>query len=105
MYSNLVLSGGAFRSISLLGSIKYLEEINILKDFKNYIGTSAGAIILFFLLIGYSSNEINQILKEEYKYLTNFNFENLSNIYTDLGIDDSSKNENLLRKYLYKKKI
>lgn len=104
MYSNLVLSGGAFRSISLLGSIKYLEEINILKDFKNYIGTSAGAIILFFLLIGYTSNEINQILKEEYKYLTNFNFENLSNIYTDLGIDDSSKNENLLRKYLYKKK-
>ena len=32
MYSNLALSGGALRSISLLGAIKYLEEINILKE-------------------------------------------------------------------------
>ena len=103
MYSNLALSGGAFRSISLLGAIKYLEEINILKDFKNYIGTSAGGIILFLLLIGYTSNEINNILKEELTYLTNLDFENLSNIYLDLGIDDGSKNENLLRKYLYSK--
>lgn len=103
MYSNLALSGGAFRSISLLGAIKYLEEINILKDFKNYIGTSAGGIILFLLLIGYTSNEINNILKEELTYLTNLDFGNLSNIYLDLGIDDGSKNENLLRKYLYSK--
>lgn len=103
MYSNLALSGGAFRSIALLGAIKYLEEINILKDFKNYIGTSAGGIILFFLLIGYTSKEINNILKEELAYLTNLDFENLSNIYTDLGMDDGSKNENILRKYLYSK--
>ena len=103
MYSNLALSGGAFRSIALLGAIKYLEEINILKDFKNYIGTSAGGIILFFLLIGYTSNEINNMLKDELTYLTNLDFENLSNIYTDLGIDDGSKNENILRKYLYAK--
>ena len=103
MYSNLALSGGALRSVSLLGAIKYLEEINVLKDYKNYIGTSAGGIILFFLLIGYTSNEINNMLKDELTYLTNLDFENLSNIYTDLGIDDGSKNENLLRKYLYAK--
>tara|TARA_Y100001970_G_scaffold293404_1_gene439985 strand:+ start:2085 stop:2939 length:855 start_codon:yes stop_codon:yes gene_type:complete len=103
MYSNLALSGGALRSVSLLGAIKYLEEINILKDFKNYIGTSAGGIILFFLLIGYTSNEIYNILKDEISYLTKIDFDNLSNIYTDLGIDDSKKNENILRKYLYAK--
>ena len=103
MYSNLVLSGGALRAIALLGALKYLEEINILKDFKNYIGTSAGGIILFFLLIGYTPNEINNILEEEVIYMTNLDFENLSNIYTDLGIDDCSKNENIFRKYLYAK--
>ncbi len=103
MYSNLVLSGGALRAIALLGALKYLEEINILKDFKNYIGTSAGGIILFFLLIGYTPNEINNILKEEVIYMTNLDFENISNIYTDLGIDDCSKNENIFIKYLYAK--
>jgi len=64
-YSNLALSGGAFKSIGLLGAVKYLEEIDILKDFKNYIGTSGGGLILFFLLIGYTSNEITNILKDE----------------------------------------
>lgn len=103
MYSNLALSGGAFRAIALLGAIKYLEEINILKDFKNYIGTSAGGIILFFLLIGFTSTEINNILKDEITYLTDLDFDNLSNIYTDLGMDDGSKNEHILRKYLYSK--
>ena len=103
MFSNLALSGGAFRSVTLLGAIKYLEEINILHKFNNYIGASAGAIILFFYIIGYTPDEILQILNDEINYLTNLNFDNLTNIYTDLGIDDCSKNENILRKYLYAK--
>ena len=102
-YSNLALSGGAFKSIGLLGAVKYLEEIDILKDFKNYIGTSGGGLILFFLLIGYTSNEVTNILKDEIKYLTNFNYENITDLYTEMGIDNGDKNENILRKYLYSK--
>ena len=102
-YSNLALSGGAFKSIGLLGAVKYLEEIDILKDFKNYIGSSGGGLILFFLLIGYTSNEITNILKDEIKYLTNFNYENITDLYTEMGIDNGDKNENILRKYLYSK--
>jgi len=102
-YSNLALSGGAFKSIGLLGAVKYLEEIDILKDFKNYIGSSGGGLILFFLLIGYTSNEITNILKNEITYLTNFNYENITDLYTEMGIDNGDKNENILRKYLYSK--
>tara|TARA_B100000927_G_scaffold121921_1_gene98331 strand:- start:445 stop:1326 length:882 start_codon:yes stop_codon:yes gene_type:complete len=102
-YSNLALSGGAFKSIGLLGAVKYLEEIDILKDFKNYIGTSGGGLILFFLLIGYTSNEITNILKDEITYLSNFNYENITDLYTEMGIDNGDKNENILRKYLYSK--
>ena len=35
MYNNLALSGGAFKSIRLLGVVKYLEEIKIINKFKN----------------------------------------------------------------------
>ena len=65
MYSNLVLSGGAFRGLGILGAIKYLEETDLIKNFKQYIGTSAGAIICFFLIIGYKSYEIKEIILNE----------------------------------------
>ena len=48
MYSNLVLSGGGIRGIALLGSLYYLEEIKMINKINTFIGTSAGAIILFF---------------------------------------------------------
>ena len=44
MYTNLVLSGGALRAIAILGAIKYLEQLNLIKNIKEYVGTSAGTI-------------------------------------------------------------
>ena len=103
MYSNLVLSGGALKAVSLLGAIKYLEELDYIKHFKQFIGTSAGAIICFLIIIGYTSNEIIEILINEIDILTNLNFDNIPNFLEDYGIDDCSKNKTILKKYLYKK--
>tara|TARA_B100000780_G_scaffold269975_1_gene229315 strand:+ start:928 stop:1797 length:870 start_codon:yes stop_codon:yes gene_type:complete len=103
MYLNLALSGGILKAVSLIGSLKYLEEIKISRNFKNYIGTSAGGLLLFLYLIGYSADEILQIIKDEIDYLIDINFYNLRNIYSELGIDDSKRFENILRKYLYAK--
>lgn len=103
MFSNLALSGGAFKAITLIGAIKYLEEINISRKFKNYIGTSAGGLLLFLYLIGYTADEILQFLKEEIDYIIDLNYNNIADIYTELGIDDSKKIEKILRKYLYAK--
>ena len=103
MYSNLVLSGGALKTITILGAVKYLEELNILKDFKQFIGTSAGAIISFLIIIGYSINEIKNIFFTEIINITNINFENITNFIDEYGIDDSSINKNILEKYLFKK--
>ena len=73
MYYNLVLSGGALRAIALLGAIKYLEELNILKNIKQYVGTSAGSIISFLIIIGYSSNEIINMFSNVINNITDFN--------------------------------
>jgi predicted acylesterase/phospholipase RssA len=103
MYSNLVLSGGAFKAISLLGSIKYLENIDILKNFKQFIGTSAGGVIVFFIIIGYTSDDIKEILINEMECLTNLNIDNITDFLEDFGIEDSSKNKIILKKYLFNK--
>ena len=105
MYSNLVLSGGALRAVALLGAIKYLEELNLLKNIKQFVGTSAGSIISFLLIIGYKSNEIVKLFENNVDYITQFNIDidNLSNILDDYGMDDCSRNKEKLEEFLYKK--
>ena len=54
----------------LVGSIKYLIEINVLQNIKEYIGVSAGSILALLFLIGYTTNDLNNFFLE-------FNFEKL----------------------------
>jgi predicted acylesterase/phospholipase RssA len=90
MYSNLVLSGGAFKGISFLGSIKYLEEHDLLKHIKNVIGSSAGAIIGFLLCIGYKSSDAIAIMYEEMKMYAEreLDLDAMFSIFETMGIDD-----------------
>ena len=55
---NLILSGGGVRGLCHLGAIKALEEYNLLKDIKNYAGTSIGSIIAFLLSIGFTYTDL-----------------------------------------------
>lgn len=61
-YKNLIFEGGGVRGTAYLGSIKALEEKDILKDIHRYAGTSVGAIYATILAIGYTSKEIRNIL-------------------------------------------
>ena len=54
----LVLSGGSVKGILFLGSLHFLSEVLDMSGVKTYIGTSIGAIICYFLLIGYLPLEI-----------------------------------------------
>ena len=56
-YDTLVLSGTSSKCFLTGGAIQYLYDNNLL-NIKNYIGTSAGAIISFFLIIGYTPIEL-----------------------------------------------
>lgn len=57
-YDTLVLCGGSSKGILTLGSIQCAYDKNVLEHLKYYIGTSSGAIICFFLIIGYTPVEI-----------------------------------------------
>ena len=68
-YDTLVLSGCSQKGFITLGALQYCNDNFLLTDIKYLIGTSAGAIICYLLVIGYTPIEImvylctNQILE------------------------------------------
>lgn len=78
MIRNLIISGGSTKSIAVLGGLKVLEELYLLDDVKNFIGTSAGSIICFALVLGFSVDEALVFLKGNF----------ILNKFHDLDLDE-----------------
>lgn len=102
MYKNLVLSGGFLKGTALLGAVRYLEEHDELRSIKQLIGTSSGSLICFFIAIGYKSQEICEIIKNEVLYLIDVKFDinNLLALYTELGFDSGENMRRLIKSHL-----
>ena len=60
MYADLVFKGGGVKGIALVGAISYFEEQGY--AWKRVAGTSAGAIVASLVAVGYSANEIKDIM-------------------------------------------
>lgn len=78
-YDTLVLSGNSTNAIVTLGALQYLTDHGHIKDIRNYIGTSSGAILSLLLLIGYQPIEILTYLciEKVYKKMVQFNISNM----------------------------
>ena len=64
----LVLAGGGAKGAAHIGAIKYIEELGIPIDYV--AGTSMGAIIGGLYALGYSPDEMNEIIKSvDWNYL------------------------------------
>lgn len=94
MIKNIIISGGAVRTISVIGALKYLDEQTLLQNVDTFVGTSAGSILCFFVCIGYTIDEIVHFLHE---HLFGNNLYSLSldevinfNILTAFGMDSGS---------------
>jgi predicted acylesterase/phospholipase RssA len=104
VYDTLCLSSGGIYGITYIGALDYLieEKIIELKNIKNYVGTSIGALFLFFIIIGYTIKDINDII-------INLNFTKLQteisieNVLGDYGINNGSKFIYMMTFYLKKK--
>ena len=55
---NLVISSGGINILCLLGSLKYLNENNLLNNTKCFFGVSAGAILCTMLALEYTIDEM-----------------------------------------------
>ncbi len=79
-YNTLVMSGGGTKGFCTLGALQYMQDNNIITSasIKNYVGTSIGSIISYFVAIGYTPIEIVVYL------CSNNVFESLLNNFSSL---------------------
>jgi predicted acylesterase/phospholipase RssA len=105
MIKNLIISGGATKTISVLGCLRYLEEKSLLKHVDQFIGTSAGSMLCFLLVLGYSVEDCVKLLKD--KFIEN-NLNSLSldqlfslNILTTFGMDSGDNIVKVLQYALF----
>ena len=62
-YEYLVFSGGGIKGISYIGALTILDKLGILCKIKGYAGTSVGSIYAALLAVGYSIDEVNNLMK------------------------------------------
>lgn len=79
--TRLVVSGGGFAAIEIMGTLRGLELLGYLRNINEYAGTSAGAIIATMLALGYSTTEMMQMICEHKPFdLFRFEFNQIWNL-------------------------
>jgi len=61
-YENLVFEGAGIRGLAYCGALMELDERNLLKPIKRVAGTSSGAITATLLSVGYTPQEIFEMI-------------------------------------------
>jgi NTE family protein len=107
MYSNIVLSGGAFKIFALIGALKNIEDkYKNFKKFKNFLGCSAGSLLCLYLSLDYPIDDIFIELKKYYsssKINNNIKLNNVINFFDNYGLIDSIFIETIVQKICLKK--
>ena len=63
-FRNLVFEGGGVKGIAYVGALEALQERNILRNVTRVGGASAGAINAVLLSLGYTLEEMNEIMAD-----------------------------------------
>jgi NTE family protein len=101
LFDTLVFSGGGLRGFTYIGSLKALEEYDILKNIKTYAGSSIGALMAAVVAVGYTSGELHDfILHFDYKDVKDIS---LFNFIKNYGIDSGNRIQLFIRLLLKKK--
>ena len=106
----LFFSGGAMKCISILGSLKYLFENNIVnKNFNNIKDiyfVSGSSIYLTPLLIGFSMESTIELFKKlDYKNLSGIDNMKLQNIFNNYGLKKITDYKYIMKTVLKSKNI
>lgn len=104
-FTSLVIAGGALKVISVIGCIKYLEEENMLRHLKHYVGSSAGSLMCFFLVLGYSYSEIRAFMYENMndETIKNLDATECMDILSSYGLTSGKNLEIFMKRMLFKK--
>jgi len=101
---NIVFGGGGFKGLSLIGFIKALEYYNDSVCIEKVVGSSIGSFVGLLLILGYSSSEMEDIIKNfNIKEIQDISAETILNFPSTFGIDTSDKYIEFIKNIIYKK--
>ncbi len=90
----IVFTGGGLRSLGHFGVLEVLEQRGLLKSVKEYIGVSAGALVGFCTMLGYTIEEMKQFVTEfDFSILQSAHPELVLEFLTHYGVDSGSQLE------------
>lgn len=69
MSLGLALAGGGLQAVAHIGALKALQDLNMKIDYIS--GTSSGSLVAVAYAMGFSTEEMKQIVTDYYKTLTN----------------------------------
>lgn len=102
-HDTLVVSSGGIRGVSMLGALHYCHVNYYLKSIKTYVGTSVGALICYFLCIGYTPLELFTTLMSMNVFHTINNNIRLDGVITGDGLLDFSVIQAIIEKITIEK--
>lgn len=104
-FHSIVISGGSMKAISVIGILKYLEDVNRIDPIKNYVATSAGTIMSFLIVLNYKADEIVKFLLDNLydDEINTFEIDELFNILSEYGLSKGTNLITFLQRALYNK--
>lgn len=105
VFTSIVISGGAMKVLAATGCIKYLQENSLMQYVRNFVGTSAGAVLCLMLVLGYKYNEIIPFLQENLNdpEINTLDVSQFLNVLDDFGMNAGDNFVNLFRRILHKR--
>lgn len=97
----IVLTGGGLRTLAHFGALEVLGKKGLLKNVKEWVGVSAGAMVGLCVVIGYTIEEIkNAVIDFDFSILQNAHPELVLNFFSSYGVDTGETLEKLITSLL-----
>lgn len=89
------------KGIAHVGALQVLEERGLLRAVREYVGTSAGALIAFAICIGYTVAELRDLcIRFDFTMIQTLEPESMLSMMETFGIDSGENLDKLLRALL-----
>ena len=97
----IIFTGGGLRSLGHFGVLEVLQKKGLLRSVKEYVGVSAGALVAFSTILGYTIQEMKSVVTEfDFTILQNAHPELVLDFFSNYGVDSGEQLEKFVRALL-----